>query len=119
MAYSVSASVAAVSESSNMSVFDRLYGKYKYGPPLLPPPPPYDDLPPSANVGIAAAGSNSSFINNTSFAHSKPLVVSSKPIEGFEKSVNRMRTVNELKQRQKEMEENEWKVEDEKYKKSR
>jgi len=33
--------------------------------------------------------------------------------------VNRMRTVNEMKQRQKEMEENEWKVEDEKYKKSR
>lgn len=113
------------SEDSSLSVFERLYGKYKYGPPPPPPPPPDVTQSPLSAPWDASDILNSKSkrdgpaILNNSFANSKPPVVRTKPIEGFEKSVQRIRAVNEEKQRQKEMEENEWKVEDEKYRKSR
>ena len=115
------------SGDSSLSVFNRLYGKYKYGPPPPPPPPPPPDesLSPSAallddkDIRNTKAKRDSSAALNSSFAHSKPPVVRTKPIEGYEKSVQRIRAVNEEKVRQKEMELNEWKVEDEKYRKSR
>ena len=104
------------SGDSSLSVFNRLYGKYKYGPPPPPPPPPDESLCPSAapfdDEDVKAKRDNS-------FAHTKPPAVRTKPIEGFEKSVQRIRAVNEERVRQKEMELNEWKVEDEKYRKSR
>jgi hypothetical protein len=106
-----------------MSVYERLYGKYKYGPPPPPPPPPVHA---SDSLELIAA-SSSSFQHrnpaeksmNTSFAHTKAPAPSNKPIEGFNKSVQRMRAVNEERQKQKEMEENEWRAEDERYRKSR
>ena len=114
------------SEDSSLSVFERLYGKYKYGP-LPPPPPPPPDVhqsPSSApwdesDIRNSKWKRDGSAILNNSFANNKPPAVRTKPIEGFEKSVQRIRAVNEEKQRQKEMELNEWKVEDEKYRKSR
>lgn len=106
----------------SMSVFDRLYGKYKYGPPQPPSPPP--SPPPSDSEQLAVDSPDSpnrhrNSVLNLSFAHSKPPAAPKQPIEGFEKSVQRMRAVIEEKKRLKELEENEWKVEEEKYRKSR
>jgi mannose/fructose/N-acetylgalactosamine-specific phosphotransferase system component IIB len=91
--------------NSTISVFKRLYGSPKRRSPSPPPPPPLPPTPPPST--------------KPTFLKNKPPKSSIKGIEGYNKSIKRIRAVNEEKLKLKEEAENEWKVVDEKYRKSR